>query len=257
MKLRTGILALIVFVFVSGDLHAQDLTDAQAAQVAQSLVKRHEAWSAKISTPGTSIRASETSRKDNVVSYRLYVSGLPTDQVYTVVEWPVTQAGPVTLMEGVSLGKDGLVSCTGQLPGECNDPDTSSEEHGTVDFAFHPAEGEPFRIAVANGDSRATIVIVPKPVSAKNKGCTLDVVRLLPRFELAYITGSGYAPNAEITFDSESFAERHTVKTTSDSEGAIRFALLPFVAGHPGGTTKIAAKGTACAPSLKFQWGQP
>ena len=256
MKVSACILGLIVFAFVPGGIYAQNNTDAQGAQLAQSLVKRHEAWSAKISTPGASIRATETGRKDNVVKYRLYVSGLPTDKLYTVVEWPLTQAGPVTLMEGVSLGTNGLVSCTGQLPGECNDPDTSPEGHGKVDFAFHPADGEPFRIALANGDSRATIVIVPNPIAAKSSGCTLEVVRLTPRFELAYFTGSGFAPNTEVTFDSESYGERHTVKTTSDADGAIRFAVMPFVTGHSGGTTKVAAKGAACAPALKFQWGQ-
>lgn len=257
MRIRAGILAIIVLAFVSGGSYAQDPTDAQAAQVAQSLVKRHEAWSSKISTPGASIQAKEFSRENGAVVYRLYVSGLPADKLYTFVEWPVTQPGPVTGMEGVSLGKDGLVSCTGKLPGECNDPDTSPEDHGTIDFTFHPAEGEPFRIALINGDSRASIVIVPNPIAVSNNGCTLDVVRLTPGFELAYFTGSGYAPNTEVSFDSESEGERHTVKTTSNEKGAIRFAIMPFVAGHLDGTTKIAAKGPTCAPSLKFHWGKP
>lgn len=125
-----------------------------------------------------------------------------------------------------------------------------------VDFMFNPADGEPFRIAVVNGDSKATIVIVPNPIASKYKDCTLEVVRLTARFELAYFTGSGYPPNAEVTFNSESYGEKRTVKTIADDKGAIRFAMLPFVGGHSSGTTKIAATGLACAPSMKFKWGQ-
>ena len=258
-KVSAGIVILtaLALAICSGDSRTQDNTDAQAAQLAQSLVKKHEAWSTKIPTPGASIQAMESARAGGVVSYNLYVSGLPTDKLYTVVEWPVTQTGPVTGMKGVSLGKDGLVSCTGQRPGECNDPDPSPDEHGTVDFAFQPSDAEPFRIAVVSGDSKAGIVIVPNPINVKNKGCSLEVVRLTPRFELAYFTGSGYPPNAAVIFDSESYGEKHNVRTTSDGDGAIRFAVLPFVAGHSSGTTKITATGLACTPSMKFNWGQP
>jgi hypothetical protein len=250
------ILAALACSISSGDCRAQGSADEQAAQIAQSLVKRHEAWS-KISTPGASIRAVESSRQGGVVRYELFASGLPTDKLYTVVEWPVTKPGPVTLMEGVSLGTDGLVSCTGQHPGECNDPDISAKERGAVDFVFQPVDGEPFRIALVNGDSRAAIIIVPNPIFSKDGGCTLEVVRLTPRFELAYFAGSGYPPNAEVTFNSESYGEKRNLKTTADEKGAIRFAELPFVAGHSSGTMKIAATGMACSPSMKFNWGQP
>lgn len=132
MKASTGILAFtaLTLVFISIGVCAQDSADAQAAQLAQALVKKHEAWISRLSTPRASIKADESGREKGAVSYRLYVTGLPTDKLYTVVEWPVTQADPVTIAEGVSLGKEGLVSCTGQLPGECNDPDPSPEEHG-------------------------------------------------------------------------------------------------------------------------------
>lgn len=251
------ILGALAAAFFLGYSSAQDVTDAQAAQLAQSLVKKHEAWSTKISTQGAFIRAKESSRENGTVVYRIYVSGLPADRLYTVVEWPVTQPGPVTGMEGVSLGGDGLVSCTGQLPGECSDPDPSPDGHGAVDFAFRPVDAEPFRIAVVSGDLRAAIVIVPNAIGAKSNGCSIEVVRLTPRFEVAYFTGSGYPANSTVSFESESYGEKHTVRTTSGSDGAIRFAMLPFVAGHSSGTTKIAATGLACAPSMKFKWGQP
>lgn len=39
-------------------------------------------------------------------------------------------------------------------------------------------------------------VIVPDPIFARDKGCTLSVERLLPHFELAYFTGTGFPPTA-------------------------------------------------------------
>jgi hypothetical protein len=257
MKFHAGNLAFatLAIAFISGPACAQDTSEAQAAQIAQTLVKQHEAWRSKLSSPGASIQAKESGRENGTVAYRLYVTGLPSEKLYTVLAWPVTQTKPSTAFEGVSLGKDGLISCTGRLPGECNDKDSSPADQGAVDFAFQPAEGEPFRIAVVNGDSRATIVIVPEPIAAKDKGCTLEAVRLTPGFELAYFTGSGYSPNAEVAFDSESYGEKHSVKTTANGAGEIHFAVMPFVVGHSGGTTKIAGTGSACAPKLKFDWG--
>jgi hypothetical protein len=260
MKVAAGIVALtaLTFALFCGRAHAQESVEAQAAQLAQTLVKQHEAWRSKMSTPGASIQAKESGREDGNVQYRLYVSGLPEGRLYTVINWPVTQRTLSTAFEGVSLGKDGLVSCTGRLAGECIDPDTSPEDHGAVDFVFfHPEKGEPFRIAIGDGDSRAAIVIVPDPIAAKDKGCTLEVVRLTPGFEVAYFTGSGYPPNSQVAFDTESYKEKHAFKTTADGGGEIHFAVLPFVTGHAGGTTKIVTTGLACAPSLKFEWGKP
>ena len=258
MKVAPGYLAVaIVTLGVAAErISAQDTEEARARQMAGILIRQHEAWRT-MSSPGASIQAGESGREGNVVSYNMYVTGLPTDQLYTVLTWPVTGQKPYVQLEGVSIGKDGLVSCTGQQPGECEDPDSSPKDSGAVDFAFKPAKGEPYRFALINGDSKASIVIVPEPIAAKDKGCTLDVVRLTPGFELAFFTGTGYRPNLEITFDSESYGEKHTVKTTADGEGKIHFGIMPFVSGHSKGTTRMAAVGAPCSPSLKFDWGQP
>jgi hypothetical protein len=258
MKTIVGFLAFaaLTLPLLALRARAQDITQEQAAQFAQNLIRQHEAWRSKLSTPGASIQAKESGRENGYVHYRLYVTGLPADKLYTVLAWPVTQAKPSQQFEGVSLGKDGLVSCTGRLPDECSDPDPSPMDHGAVDFAFHPVKGEPFRLAVVNGDSRATIIVVPDPIASKDKGCSLEVVRLMPAFELAFFTGRGYPPNAEVTFDAESYGEKHEVKTKSDSDGAIHFAIMPAVAGHSGGTARIAATEMVCAPKLKFDWGK-
>ncbi len=248
---------LVPLVMVGGQpcLFAQQDTNVQPAQVAQRLVAQYESWGPKISTPGATITAKLGSRDGSIFRYNFYVTGLPAGRLYDVVAFPLTEMQPVTVQEGVSLGKDGIVMCTGKQEGECDDP---SGDHGVVNFAMNPAKGEPFRFALVNESQnlRATVVIIPDPILATDKGCTLSAVRLLPHFEVTYFSGAGYSPNADVTFASDSWGEKHTVKTRSDGNGAIRFAMMPAVAGHSGGTTRIKAAGMACAPSLTFDWGQ-
>ena len=227
--------------------------EAQAERAAQQLVKKHEVWLSQITTPGATIEARETGRDDGKVSYSIYVKGLPGDQLYTIVSWPVSKTSPFSAFKGVSIAPNGLVSCTGKLPGECTD--ASTKDQGVLQFTFTPVKGEPFRIALINGDAKAAIVIVPDPITAEDKGCTLHAVRLLPKFELAYFSGSGYPPNSDVSFKSQSYQEEHVVAEHSDSAGIVRFAMMPFVKGHTNGTTTITATGTTCAPTLQFDWG--
>jgi hypothetical protein len=107
-----------------------------------------------------------------------------------------------------------------------------------IDFTFNPAKGELYSLALVAGDNRVAVVIVPDPIFAKDKGCTPSVERLLPHFELAYFAGSG-PPHSDVSFDGQSYGEKHPVKTKADSEGNIQFAPMPFVSGHHKGTTTI------------------
>jgi hypothetical protein len=233
-------------------LIAQNDIETRGEEISQSLVKRHVAWQTKLSSTGASIEAKQVARRGSWVQYHLYVTGLPSDQLYAVVTWPVRQREPSTQIEGVSLGKDGLVMCAGRTPEQCGDPSTKDDP---IDFTFNPAKGEPYRLAVVSGENRAAIVIVPDPITASDKNCTLGVVRLLPGFETAYFTGSGFVPDADITFEGESYDETHPIKTRTDHDGHLRFALMPFVAGHKKGTTTVHSVGTGCSLKISFQWG--
>ena len=244
----------IAFAFSSAAGFGQSDVDARGSKLVQDLIKQRETWTSEVSILGASIHAKVVGREESLVRYNLYVSGLPTDRVYTVLTWPVNSRKPSILLDGVSIGKDGMVMCTGQLQGEC--ADTSPDSHGIVDFAFSSAKGEPSRLALVAADQRVTVVIVPNPITAKDKGCTLNVERLTPRFEAAYFTGSGYDPDTQISFDGYSYGEKHTIQTMADHEGNIQFAIMPFVVGHDKGTTRIQAVGSKCSPSVKIDWGQ-
>ena len=239
----------------SSVIYGQSDIEARAAENAQALMKGHVAWRTKLSNPGASIKVKEVGRQGSVVQYHLYVSGMPSNnfnKVYSVVSWPVTQAKPSSSMEGVSLGKDGILMCAGRMPEQCGDP---SKKDDPIEFTFNPAKGEPYRLALVAGDDKVAVVIVPDPITADDKGCELSVERLLPHFEVTYVAGSGFPPNNDVSFDTESYGEKHPVSTKADSEGNLQFALMPFVSGHHQGTTTITGIGTSCSPQIKFEWG--
>ena len=71
----------------------------------------------------------------------------------------------------------------------------------------------------------------------------MSVERLLPHFELAYFTGSGFPVNSDASFDSQSYGEKHPVKAKVDSEGNLQFVLMPFVSGQKKGTTTVQGVG--------------
>ena len=254
MKTFLALAARVAFVlmFCATVMFSQTDDEVSANEAAQALVKGHIAWKTKLSSPGASVRVEEVERQGSVVQYYLYVSGLPRDRLYSYVTWPVTQAKPSTAMQGISLGKDGIAMCAGRTPEQCGDPSAKDDPIG---FAFNPVKGEPYRVALVSQDYRVAIVIVPDPITATDKGCTLSVERLLPRFEVAFFSGSGFPTNIEVSFDSESYGEKRTVKTKTDSDGNLKFAILPAVTGHSQGTTTVRAVGLGCSPLLRFDWG--
>ena len=236
----------------SNPIDGQSDVEARAAETSQALVKGHLAWKTKLSSPGASVRVTEVARRGSLVQYHLYVSGLPSNELYTAVSWPVTQAKLSPLMEGVTLGKDGIVMCAGRTPEQCGN---SSKKDDPIEFTFNAAKGEPYRLALVAGDNKVAVVIVPDPIVAKDKGCILSVERLLPHFELAFFTGSGFPPNSDVSFDGQSYDEKHPIKTKTDSDGNLQFMILPAVSGHHKGTTTVKGVGATCSPSIKFEWG--
>ena len=227
--------------------------ETRATEASRALIEGHIAWKTKLSTPGASIQAKEVTRTQSLVMYNLYVSGLPTNQLYKLMTWPVGNSDPFPMMQGVRIGKNGIAICAMSSSGQCGD---SSRMDDAIQVVFRRAKGEPFRLALVAGDHRATVVIVPDPITGEDKGCTLRVERLLPQFELAYFTGSGFPAHSDVLFDSQSYDEKHEIRVATDRDGTLRFALMPLVSGKQEGTTTVTGMGMRCAPSVKFSWGE-
>jgi hypothetical protein len=101
-----------------------------ATDYLQKAVKMQLAWGAPMSTPGSTLELRETRRERiddrTVVTYRIYGHGLPSDQVYTLVRWPLNGL-PEAVLSGVTLTQDGLAVCSGAGPQFCGDSATPND----------------------------------------------------------------------------------------------------------------------------------
>jgi hypothetical protein len=89
----------------------------------------------------------------------------------------------------------------------------------------------------------------------QDKGCSLEIVRLSPRFQLALIRGKGFTPGELISFHTQSYQEAHDSQTKINPQGEFWATLTPFVQARTMGTTQVVVKGKSCAPTLSFEWG--
>ena len=252
VSLTAGIILLSTLASAQADV------EAKAAENTNKLVKMHLGWS-KLSTAGASVEIKEVLRDQSSgrlrVQYHLYVKGLLQDDLYQYLNWPINKNGPEIALNGISIGKDGLLMCAGRASEQCGDP---AKKDDPIEFTFFPARGEPYRVGVQgeeHSDVRLTTVIVPDPIESKDKGCRLSVIRLLPNFELAWVQGEGFPANTAVSMDASSYKESHVLSPTTNESGHFEFAVLPGVAGHKNGTTRLKTLSGICLPSVSFDWG--
>jgi hypothetical protein len=219
----------------------------------------HDWIKGKASSPGTSVDVRETMRaKDGgrlIVKYNVYVNGASKDQTYALVQWPTNAPGPSEILHGLSISAEGLLVCAGRTPEQCGEADKKDDP---VNLTFYPAKGEVQRLALISADQNAKVffAIVPDPIVQKDKGCSLEVIRLTPKFELALILAKGFQPGEELQLTSNSYNESQDHKQNADSSGEYASALLPFVKNKRTGKTNLTLKGASCGPALSFEWGE-
>jgi hypothetical protein len=206
--------------------------------------------------PGTSIQAKEVSRrgesdKDLAVLYHIFVTGVPENTLFKYVDWPVNADRPTARLEGISVGKDGILMCAGRTAEQCGDPNKPDDP---IEFTSMPLKGEPTRMAFISSDVKIGIVIVPDPVAARDKGCSLTATRMTRAFDLAFLSGSGYPPNTDIHYKvSSEMTSDFVVK--SDNTGTIRTSVIPFPGKKTEGTARVKIMESNCAPEVSWKWG--
>ena len=215
----------IFFIFFSLiEAHGQSAEQ----DAAETLAKLHEAWGPKASTPGASLVIKESVRAGQVISLRLYANGVPKDKVYSLVAWPVTQKGPSEQLGGVMLDASGLAICAG-APGTCG---SANKPDDPIDIKVQPVPGEPVRLGLVSADGTKVFAkVVPNPLRAEDRGCSVDATLLTPGAELVLIEGAGFPPNSDLTMESVSEGERHGGPGKVDTEGRYVSAILPSVKG--------------------------
>lgn len=190
-----------------------------------------------------------------MVDYRVKISGVSAGGQYTLMAWPVMLEQPVVAMEGLTIAADGTVGCPANSTKSCAQRIKGGELHLT----YVPAPGEIYRHALISEDhqTRVFFSIVPDPLIASDKACSLEVVRLSPQFELVIVRGKGFQPGEELRFHTQSYQEIHDTAVTADSRGEFRAQLTPMVKGRVAGASSVTATGINCAPIISFNWGPP
>jgi hypothetical protein len=198
------------------------------------------------------IKKGQTNGKP-FMQYHLKVSGAPKNKLYTLMVWPITIARPATMMDGLAIAADGTVGCPPNSDRSCAQRFKGAE----LKLTYTPGIGEIFRHGLISEDhaTRIFFSIIPAPMVEQDKGCSLEIIRLSPRFELALIRGKGFTPGEQISFHTQSYQEAHDSQPKVNPQGEFWATLSPFVKGRTMGTTQVTVKGRSCAPTLSFEWG--
>ena len=188
-----------------------------------------------------------------LMQYHLKVSGAPKNKLYNLIAWPIMVAQPATIMEGLAIAADGTVGCPPNSDRSCAQRFKGAE----LKLTYTPGIGEIYRHALISEDhaTRIFFSIVPAPMVEQDKGCSLEIVRLSPRFELALIRGKGFTPGEQISFHTQSYQENHDLQPKVNPQGEFWATLSPFVKGRTMGTTQVVVKSKSCSPALSFEWG--
>ena len=146
--------------------------------------------------------------------------------------------------------------CSGRGSQFCGDPSNLDDP---IEFTVLPAKGEPYRFYAVSTDKKykLTFSVVPDLLIGNDRGCSVEVVRLTPKWEVVMIRMKGFQPAEKVEFSSDSYGEHHGGPVTIDPNGANdHTVILPYVAGKPTGSTLIKMSGTKCSPSVSFEWGK-
>lgn len=228
-------------------------------QITSRLVSLTRAWlDGSLSAGGLKAEFREVSKsRENgrlKAVYNVYVHGASPDKLYSLLSWPVEGKEPAEVVKGASVTSAGLLVCGGR-PGQCG---SAKSPDDPIKFTLTPRKGEITRLALVASDktSKVTFGIIPDPITTTEHGCTIEVVRLAPKFEAAMIQGRGFKPSEAIEFSAKSYSESEGGPVKADEKGEVAVGVTPFVKGKASGTTVVKLITSHCAPGTSFTWGR-
>jgi len=231
-----------------------------AGQIATQLVKLTRAWlDGSLNAGGLSADFREVSKSHEngkvKAVYRVYGKGDKPGTLYNLLSWPIEAKEPTELVKGASVTSHGLLVCGGHGEGQCG---SAKSPDDPIKFTLTPRKGEITRLALVTPDkaTKATLGIIPDPIVASDRGCSIEVVRLGPNFEVAMVLGKGFKPGDPIEFGASSYSESQGGPITANEKGEVVAGLTPYVKGHSSGTTSVKFTASHCEPATSFRWGK-
>jgi hypothetical protein len=90
--------------------------------------------------------------------------------------------------------------------------------------------------------------MVPDPIEANG------AVRLTPKLELAFVSGSGYPANSKVHYRISGNKTTDSVGKSNET-GTICFSLIPYPGQDSKGTIRIKVMESRCSPEIAYDWG--
>ena len=206
-------------------------------------------WSKAANSPGSALTLKETGRaaaNGRTVSYRLFASGLPKKQHFTL--WTRNLGSEPQAVADAFINPEGLI---------VNRLGDATHKEDPVDLRTFAGRGEPKRLAITSDDwtLQAFAEAVPFPIEQTVNGCHLSVEMSAPNYEGVAVRGWGFQPSESLTIDLASGPEGGKQQTNATPEGTYTAAIFPSVKGQKSGKASVTITSPKCSVAVQFPWG--
>jgi len=210
-------------------------------------------WGEKFNSDGAQLALKEAGRNrangQTVITYKMFVSGLPKDVEYTLWVRPVG-SNPQAVADAY-INKEGLVVSV------LSDPAHNVSED-PIDLKVVAGRGEPKQFGVISNDGRYKVFgqVIPFPIENMAGSCRISAAMLGQYYSEVLIVVTGLQSKEEFQVVQRSGNEGAQAKATATEDGTYRTLVLPFVKGQSSGKLKFSVSAKACAINLEVPWGQ-
>jgi hypothetical protein len=231
----------------------------ETQKLIQGMVNWDQAPAMPLNPQGFHLRFAQLNKRKtangNAILYRVYATGAPTNQRYSLVSWTVGEQLQSVVAE-LWLNDHGLLMRSKPTQEEQN-ADSVSEQH-ELDLVVQARKGEPKRFAIVSEDQKLLVpgTLVPYPIEAKDKACGVQALLASPHGEAFLLEGSGFARHTTVKVDSISAGEHQTASFQSSVLGELTATIFPFVVGKDSGVAEVHLSTPDCNLDLKLPWGK-
>ncbi len=210
-------------------------------------------WGEKFNSNGATLVLKEAGRSrasgQTVITYNLFVSGLPKDVEYTL--WMRLVGGNPKAVANVFINKDGLVVNV------LSDPAHNVAED-PINLKVVAGRGEPKQFAVIANDGRYRVFgqVVPFPIENAGGPCNISATMMGPNYSGVFVVVTGLQSKEEFRTIQQSGSEAAQTMATAAEDGSYRTLIFPFVKGQSSGKLRFKVTAKACAVDVEVPWGQ-
>ncbi len=209
-------------------------------------------WTKGANSPGSTLTLKETGRAivdgSTVVSYRLFASGLPRAQHFTLWQW--------TLGSEPQAVADAFINPDGLVVNRLADM-TQNISEDLINLRMVGGRGERKRVALTSDDwtLQAFAGAIPFPLEKTGNGCKLSVEMTAPDYAAVVVNGSGFQPGESLTVESVSGMESGKQQITATPAGTYTAVIFPRVKGQRSGKASVTITSRRCSVAVQFPWG--